>query len=284
MSSPHLPAKTLDHIVDHLYETRDALKKCRLVSKSWIPRTRKHLFASISFHTIKQLESWKETFPDPSTSPAGYAEALFIDCPNAATVGSWIRSFSHVEHLYVGGHALDRSFSKSTTPLVPFHGFSSVIKSLRVDIPALPLSQVFNLILSFPLLKDLAVIIRSGISADNGEGEMPTATQPPTPPTLTGSLKLSLKRGMKSITRRLLSLPGGVHFRKLTLTCFSGEDLLLATALVERCSHSLESLDFTLDFHCMPSRYLHPLITYFCFQASWDRLRWTSRKRQNSRM
>ena len=47
---------------------------------------------------------------------------------------------------------------------------------------------------------------------------------------------------MEPLTRRLLSLPGGVHFRKLTLTWLRKEDPLLATALVKRCSHTFESL------------------------------------------
>jgi hypothetical protein len=34
----------------------------------------------------------------------------------------------------------------------------------------------------------------------------------------TGNMELSLAGGMKPIARRLLSLPGGIHFRKLTLT------------------------------------------------------------------
>jgi hypothetical protein len=73
MSDPHLPAEMLDHIVDHLQDTEYALRSCCLVSKSWIPRARKHLFFDIVFHTAKRLELWKETFPDPSTSPACYA-------------------------------------------------------------------------------------------------------------------------------------------------------------------------------------------------------------------
>jgi hypothetical protein len=55
----------LDNVIDCLHDTRDALKNCCLVSKSWIPRTRKHLFATIAFTTTKRLQSWEETFPDP---------------------------------------------------------------------------------------------------------------------------------------------------------------------------------------------------------------------------
>jgi hypothetical protein len=262
MPNPHLPAETLDHIIDNLCDTQDALRNCCLVSKSWVPRTRKYLFAHIEFPTKASLQSWKKTFPDPLSSPAGYAKALSISCPEVVTVGNWIRSFCRVEHLYVNDYVLGRGFSKSRTSLIPFHGFSSVIKSLCavITIPRLPLSQIFDLIFSFPLLEDLAVTIYSRVSAENEEGEMLAAAQPQTPPPLTGSLELefSLKGWMKPFTRQLLSLLGGVHFRKFTSKCSSGEELLLATELVEACSRTLEFLDITLDFRCTPSWHLHP--------------------------
>jgi hypothetical protein len=74
MSNPHLPAEILDHVVAHLYDMRDALKSCCLVSKSWIPRVQKHLFTDVMFYTIKSLQTWKEMFPDPSISPGCYVK------------------------------------------------------------------------------------------------------------------------------------------------------------------------------------------------------------------
>jgi hypothetical protein len=106
------------------------------------------------------------------------------------------------------------------------------------------------------------VIIYSGVSADNsngsGENETPTTTQPLAPPMFTGSLELYLKRGMEPFIRRLLSLPDSIHSRGLTLTCFSEEDLSSTTALVEGCSHTLESVDIILDFRGASGRHLRP--------------------------
>ena len=259
MSNSHLPAEMLDHVVDHLHDARDALRNCCLVSKSWVPRARKHLFADIWFPTATRIQSWKATFPDPSTSPACYANALFIDCSQVVTAvdaeaDGWIRGFSRVEHLEVGTHSidvLDPDFSESVTPLVPFHGFSPALKSLHVVVPYLPPSQIFNLIFSFPLLEDLAVITTYWTSVDTGGGserdEMPTAARPLSPPIFTGSLELYLRGAIKPITRRLLSLSGGIHFRELIWTWFYDEDLSLMMALVERCSHTLESLSITCN-------------------------------------
>jgi hypothetical protein len=247
----------LDHVVDHLHDARDALKNCCLVSKSWIPRTRKHLFANIVLN-VGSLQSWKK-FSDPSTSPACYTKYLFIHRPRLiiAEAGSLIRSFSRVERLVMHTHVLD--FDQSATHLVPLHGFSPVVKSIRMTFLAFPLRQIFNLILSFPLLEDLAVAARHETLTDNGddsgEDEMPTTAQTSTLPMFTGTLELHLKGGMELFSRRLLSLPGGIRFRKLILIYRQEEDLSL---LVEGCSHTLKSLDITWDLRGMSIQHLRP--------------------------
>jgi hypothetical protein len=291
MSNLHLPAEILDHIVDHLCDTEDALRSCCLVSKSWIPRTRKYLFADIRFHLVRDVLSWKKTFPDPSTSPAHHARILFIDgfaviAAAEAEADGCIGSFSRVMGSEAGADRTEPDFDQSAGPLAPFHGFSPIIKSLWVVVPTLPLSQVFNLIFSFPILEDLDVTLVEQYSNDgNGSNEdkMPTAVQPPSPPMFTGSLELCLSEEMEPFTRRLLSLPGGIHFRNLTLTWLHEEDHLLTTALVEGCSHTLESLDIDWNLVGASTRHLwSTLIAYSCFQASRGQVLLTLRKRQNS--
>ena len=248
MSNSDLPAEILDHIIDHLHDATDSLKNCSLVSKSWIPRTRKHLFADIKFDTVKCLQSWKEAFPDPSTSPACYAKTLFIDCVVAgadADVGDWVRGFSRVACLELSSS--DCHLAGVPPSLATIHGFSPAITSLRINFIILPPSWFFNLVLSFPLLENLAVVIFYDGVADSGDGPL-TTTEPSSTRMFTGSLELYLMVGMGLFTRRLLSSPGGIHFRELTWTWFHEEDLSSLMALVEGCSHALESLDITRDF------------------------------------
>jgi hypothetical protein len=271
MSGPHLPAEMLDHIVDHLHDTEDALRNCCLVSKSWVPRTRKHLFADVDFPTVADLQSWKETFPDPSISPAHYTRGLFVGCPEDvanvdAEAGGWISGFSRVVHLRLGRLDFD---DWSVISLVPFHGISTIIKSLRITVPHHPSSCIFDLILSFPLLEDLAVSV-GGTSTENDDGpegvEMKTAARPSGPPMFTGSLNLDLQGGMKPLVRRLLSLPGGIHLRKLTLRWILEEDRLTTMTLVGKCSHTLESIDINWNLHSMSTLHLRPQwVTYLCF-------------------
>jgi len=108
--------------------------------------------------------------------------------------------------------------------------------------------RIFDLILLFPLLEDLTVVTRQDVGYDRDEDPNgpPTTALPSTPP-MTGSLHLSQGAGMGPLARRLLSLPGGIHFWKLTLTLIREEDLLSSTALVEGCYQTLKSLDISCE-------------------------------------
>jgi hypothetical protein len=163
--------------------------------------------------------------------------------------GSWIRGFSRVERLVAAAYV--PNFEEQPPS---FHSTDSHPSSN-------PSTWMFSLILSFPLLEDLVVIAHHGVLDGGGDGsekdDILTTSQLPIPPTFAGSLDLYLKQGVKPIACRLLSLPGGIHSQKLTLTCFSGEGLVLITALVEGCSHTLESLDIS-DTYGTSVRHLRP--------------------------
>lgn len=214
MSNQRFPPEILDYMVDLLRDDPNALEGCCLVSKSWIHRARKHLFARIRFSTGEKVQLWEKMFPDPSSSPAYHTHTLSIVCSSeiAATgrgAGEWIKAFSRVVNLCVA------SPGSHVDPMASFdllHGFSPVVKSLHANLSAVEPSRVFDLILSFPLLEDLTVMTHSKLSVG---GEMSTAVQPLNPPVFTGSLEVYMEGGMGPIARRLLSLSGGIHFRVL---------------------------------------------------------------------
>jgi hypothetical protein len=93
-----------DLIVDHLHDEPPTLKTCCLVSKSWIHRTRRHFFATVKFNAVKShIGLWKETFPDPSRSPAHHTRTLAFYGPSALTLsdgdaGGWICTFHNIVH------------------------------------------------------------------------------------------------------------------------------------------------------------------------------------------
>ena len=256
-----LPCELLDHIIDFLYDSQPSLRNCCLVSKSWIPRTRKHFFTEIDFRTGGPgLQLWKKTFPDPLTSPARYAKTLAIGCPKldtaaGAEAGSWIASFSSVEELRLGG----AGWGSHTAPVwelafILLRAFSPTLKTILIHFSSasLPFPHFFNFVLSFPLLEDLGMIERPGddVLTDNG-GDSSTVVQPLSIPAFTGSLYLRLRRGIGPVARRLLPLQSGIHFQKLSMSWNREEDISLTTVLVERCSRTLESLDIFYDLRGM---------------------------------
>jgi len=222
--SPSLPPETLDAIIDHLHDEPTTLKTCCTVSKSWVPRTRRHLFARVEFLT-SDLEVWKETFPDPSNSPAHYTRSLSIY--GITDADDWIRAFHNVEHLLLQG--------TGWFPLVPFYALSPAVRSLHLIYATI---DAFDLICSLPLLEDLVLFDLHPQQADPPFGGW---NAPSTSPKLTGSLDLRVSWEFHSIVHKLCSLPNGLHFTKIALRFTAGETQPTVD-LVSKCSDTLESL------------------------------------------
>jgi hypothetical protein len=258
MSNGDLPAELLDHIVDLLHDSRNALKSCCLVSKSWIPRARNHLFASVKFTTGEDLQSWKTAFPDPYTSPACYTKTLHLKCPLAVAAEDrekgWISTFNHVVHFKLDSfEAPAGQFS-----LTPFLGFSPAIKSLHLIFDTVPSSQAFDLIYSFPLLDDLAVTSYDRwIDFD----DQMTSVLPLVSPSFAGCLELDLWFQMDFVASRLLSSSGGLHFRRLDFALNEETGASQIMALVEACRFTLQSLEVV-------SELFGAFICYRCPQQS----------------
>jgi len=250
MSSPRLPRETLDHIIDFLYDEPGTLKECCLVSKPWVPRARKHLFAKVVFRSAKDLESWKKTFPDPLNSPSYHTHTLAINRTRAvmeadARVGGLIQTFSCVVRLTLWTLGTDKPLDLGNLekiPLAPFHKFTSTLKSLHVGGLLLPCPQTFNLVRSFPLLEDLSLLGRNKLLGDGDDLHGPRIIISPTSPPFIRSLGLEIFGGMGDTVRYLLDLPNGPHFRQLSLLWHHEEDLRWTTKLVARCANTLKCL------------------------------------------
>jgi len=88
---------------------------------------------------------------------------------------------------------------------------------------------------------------------------MSTTVQSSSSPAFTGTLKLQGEGGpVGPAARLLLSVPGGIHFRKLSFAWTQKEDISPMMALVEKCSHTLESLYVWCDVPGTFIRHLRP--------------------------
>ena len=245
-----LPSDLFDLIVDHLRDEPTALKSCCLVSKSWVPRTRRHLFARVKFGRpgpwlnlvcLRRLpghdiESWMKTFPDPSNSPAHHTRSLrFSNLASitaaSAHAGTYVHPFHHVVELKVKTRWPD----SLRTSLAQFKRFSPSLRSLCLSRISTTLSEVLDLICSFPLLEDVRL---DGVVAESGTDQWHA---PLTSPKLTGLLHLNDKNHL--VARRLLDLPDGLHFSEILVVC-PNESI---AELVLRCSDTLESFTILYD-------------------------------------
>ena len=169
-----------------------------------------------------------DTFPDPSTSPAHHTRNLVIEGPPPRE-SARIRSFHYIEYLLV----FAVNWETSETSLVSLHGLSPTLRSFHLYHYSFQLSEIFNLIYSFPLLEDLTIGCGEGKS--NGDGWV----APLTSPKFRGTLHLI--DDIRSTAPLLLILPGGLHFTKIVIQLSVG-DAGLMMDLVSRCSDTLESL------------------------------------------
>ena len=246
MSIP-LPPEIFDLIVEHLCEEQATLKVCSVVSKSWVPCARRHLFARVEFHRINsRFESWMKAFPDPSNSPAYHTRHLSICHKSglvaAATVAhTWIRAFCNIVNLTVE----IKAWWDGNASLVPLHALSSTLKSLRFAHYSVPHSEVFSLICSFPSPEDLELV---GFGPE--ETDMPAL--PSTSPKFTGTLSLSRMDGARFDIKPLLALPGGLHFTTIKIRC-AADDLESITSLVSVCCGTLETICIMQNLRGAPS-------------------------------
>ena len=261
-----LPPELLDLVVDHLHDELIALAACCLVSKSWVSRTRRHLFARVEFDgrtTIRSIESWMRAFPDPSNSPVHHTRSLLIYGLKSVTTAvtdarAWVHSFCHLVHLDLDAVAPP----DTNVSLVQLQRLSPILKSLHLRYRYTQPLEILDLICSFPLLEDVKVVYFGGecntdqcntdqcntdqCNTDQCNTDQCNTDQwnTQTSPKFTGSFDLFGKVG--SILRGLLDLPSGLRFTKMKAWC---PDHLAESVmgLVSRCSDTLEYLSINFD-------------------------------------
>ena len=80
MVIPRIPQEIIGEILGHLNASDSdlrALQLCALVSRSWAPSCRRHLFRTIVF-TSQKMAKWLEAFPVPEESPACHVRDLSV--------------------------------------------------------------------------------------------------------------------------------------------------------------------------------------------------------------
>jgi len=229
---PRIPQEIIDEILDYFAADSDLsfLRSCALVSKSWVPSCRRHLFHTLEFTPGATLR-WSKTFRVPEKSPARYVKDLRV-----STGGSdhlffkYTPWFTNVETLTLlgdGGWAPTRwRLPHSITSLTMKTDTSNLVQ-VRDIMAQLP--NLDSLSLSGDLVPvDRTKLVRIGTTLKGRFG---------------GRLQLLGGYVVRDVLEMLLEIPTGLRFTEVDICGMHG-CLLSTIRLAEACCTTLVKLDY----------------------------------------
>ena len=240
---PKIPQEIIDEILDHLATNSayESLRSCALVSKSWVPSCRRHLFHT-AFFTSRDMTRWLKMFPVPAESPAHHVRELRFSIAGFDTTvperfSGHISWFTNAESVAFGGEGPSQSLW-----IPPFWSLPQSITSLTLSANGITLSRVQDVMAKLPNLQDLSL---SGVLTLVSTGAFLWETAPRR---LGGKLLLN-GLANKYVMDMLLEIPTGLHFTEIQAR--GARICLLSTVmLAEACSRTLEKLTYAVSIYC----------------------------------
>jgi len=238
---PRIPQEIIDEILGHLANDSavTSLRSCSLVSKSWVPPCRRHLFRFVTFD-LRNVDRWLKTFPRPEESPAHYIGELCArfgvrDCVPEGffEVTPWFTNVEKVSLLGFGG----------LSPRVPsLWGLPPTVTSLTIKTGVFTLVQIRDFLARLPNLNDLS------LSGYFSAGVVPLGIGTVLRGRFGGRLQLLRGPGHGAITNMLLEIPTGLCFTEIEIRC-KREFLLSTMRLAEACSKTLVKFLYAITFY-----------------------------------
>lgn len=157
-----IPPEIVDHIIDFIDNTR-TLRACSLVARSWVSRSRVHLFRDVVLFSHRH---WQKDMPVGDTSPAVYTRILTM-AQGTTSKGRWIktdnlypflshlRDFRNVENLILDGW-LPSEFTPGGLKKY-FGHFGERVRSLELGGETISPDSFLILLELLPNLEDLSV-------------------------------------------------------------------------------------------------------------------------------
>ena len=246
---PRVPQEIIDEILDHLAANIPtsnphsnlavrSLQSCALVSKSWVPLCRRHLFHTILF-VPKDMVKWLSMFPVPEESPAHHVKdlRLFVRCHNSVPEQffPYTPRFTNVERVTLLG------VTRFWIPL--FWRLPHSVTSLTVKADMVGLTHLRDVMAQPKNLNNLS-LSGSILIADRW-------TSPGLGTVLRGRFgeRLGLTEGYasKEVMDMLLDIPTGLHFTEVDIRS-TRECFLSTVKLAEACSKTLVKLSYRASF------------------------------------
>jgi hypothetical protein len=243
---PRLPQEIIDVILDHLAANSDfkslvGLRSCAVVSKSWVPSCRRHLFHTILF-TPKATARWIKVFPVPEESPAHHVRDLRFSTRGRTyhcTPFEYFPWFTNVEKVTWSG-------LEGFPPLwIPSLGrLPRSVTSLTIKADTVPLALSRDVLIQLPNLDDLSL---SGF-LDTAEGDALPGMGTVLRGRFGGQLRLLDGQADEDVVNMLLEVPTGLHFTELHIRG-THESFLPTVRLAEACCKTLVKLSYTVSIH-----------------------------------
>jgi len=162
---PTFPQEIIDYLIDLISissvgQKDPHLRSCSLVSRSWVHRSRRHLFHSIELASTPDISNWIKKIPPGAGGLSGYVRKLWLD-------GHWeqrsqrfpsvehLRSFTRVEELRLTywreGPTTKEEIEET------FGAFGPSVRSLSVSLPRGDPGSFLHLLSLFLHLDDLSI-------------------------------------------------------------------------------------------------------------------------------
>jgi hypothetical protein len=205
-----LPPEIVDYIIDFVYNYR-TLQACSLVAKSWVRRSRKHLFREVALFSHWR---WQKVMPVGDTSPAIYTRTLTL-AQGTTKRGRWIitdnlypffshlRDFKNVESLTLDGW-ISSKFTDGGLKKY-FGHFGARLRSLELAGEKTSSNAFLVLLSHLPNLENLSM--KESIERE-GASRVPAVS-----PKLSGRLTMDSRN--EALSQTLCSIP--LRFREICL-------------------------------------------------------------------
>ena len=250
---PRIPQEIIDEILDHLATSSnpESLQSCALVSKSWVPSCRRHLFRT-SLFSLENMKRWLEVFPAPEESPAHFVRNLRFTMQGhdrgPDKFSECIPWFTSVQTVSLSGYGSVRPPWISLLWKLP-----QSVTSLAIDTAMASLVQVRDVIAQLPNLEDLSLSGSFAVVDSRTMVGIGTVLRG----RFGGRLVLLGEHANRDAVDMLLEVPTGLRFTEVRIRGTYG--CLRSTArLVEVCGETLVRLSYMAVYYCKSHPFFWP--------------------------
>ena len=239
---PRIPQEIIDEILDCLTADLRSLRSCALVSKSWLPSCRRHLFHTIFF--TSETAKWFGALREPEESPARHVRDLRFSIRGYEGAPEkffeYIPWFTNVEKVTLLGHG---SFQPLWIPWL--WKLPRSVTSLTINTGVVTVAQIRDIIVQLPNLNDLSLSGSIAMMDRRTLAGIGTVLRG----RFGGRLRLLKGHAVKDVMDMLLEIPTGLHFTDVQI-CSTYGCLLSTVTLAEACCKTIVKLSYTVSTVC----------------------------------